>query len=81
MEDLEPYYDTLGIPQTAKADEIKKAYHKRALKYHPDKNIGNEEWAENEMKALNIAYAKLTKESNLNTILCFFFYNYKWFHQ
>ena len=81
MEDLKPYYDTLGIPQTAKADEIKKAYYKRALMDHPDKNIGNEEWAENKMKALNIAYNKLTKESNLNTILYLFFYNYKWFHQ
>ena len=79
MEDLKPYYDTLGIPKTAKADEIKKAFRRRALMYHPDKYKGNKEWAENEMKALNNAYSKLTKESNLNKIfyICFLFYNYK----
>jgi len=48
------YYKTLGIERTATADQIKKAYHKLALKYHPDKNQGNKE-AEESFKKINEA--------------------------
>lgn len=55
------YYKILGVEQTAAADEIKKAYRKLALKYHPDKNPGNKE-AETQFKEINEAYAVLSDE-------------------
>lgn len=49
------YYDVLGAPKTASADELKKAYRKLAMKYHPDKNPGDKE-SEKKFKELNEAY-------------------------
>jgi curved DNA-binding protein len=53
------YYETLGVAKGATEEEIKKAYRKLALKYHPDRNPGNKE-AEEKFKIINEAYAVLS---------------------
>ena len=53
------YYKILGVSKDASQEEIKKAYRKLALKYHPDRNKGNKE-AEERFKDINEAYAVLS---------------------
>ncbi len=53
------YYSTLGVPKGASQDEIKKAYRKLALKYHPDRNKGDKS-SQEKFKEINEAYEVLS---------------------
>ncbi|GAB4423669.1 MAG: molecular chaperone DnaJ [Bacteroidia bacterium] len=55
------YYDVLGVSKTATKDELKKAYRKKAMEYHPDKNPGNAE-AEAKFKEAAEAYEVLNDD-------------------
>ena len=54
------YYKILNVNKRSTPKEIKKAYKKGALKYHPDKNRDNEEWAQDKFIELTDAYETLS---------------------
>jgi len=57
------YYSILGVCERASREEIRRAFRKLAMKYHPDKNLGNEKWAGEKFKEINEAYAVLGDET------------------
>lgn len=59
MAEKRDYYEVLGVDKNASADEIKKAYRKKAIQYHPDKNPGDKE-AEEKFKEAAEAYDVLS---------------------
>jgi len=65
-EEKEDYYAILGIKKEATEAEIKKAYRKLALKWHPDKNPNNREEAEEKFKKINEAYSVLSDKNKRN---------------
>ena len=61
MAEKRDYYEVLGVSKTATPDEIKKAYRKLAIKYHPDKNPDDKN-AEEKFKEAAEAYEVLSNE-------------------
>ena len=64
---MNKYYEILGLKYGANEEEIKKAYKKLALKYHPDRNTGEKsEEAAEKFKEISDAYQKLTNKDKTN---------------
>ncbi len=60
---MKDYYKTLGVPEDASDEDIRKAFRKLAFQYHPDKNIGHEKEAEEKFKDINEAYGVLSDKA------------------
>jgi len=57
---MKDYYKILGVDENTSQDKIKKAFRELAFKFHPDKNPGNEQYAEDRFKEINEAYSILS---------------------
>ena len=54
------YYQVLGVNRDATDEEIRRAYRKLAMEYHPDRNPGREKWANQKFREINEAYEVLS---------------------
>ena len=64
------YYEVLGLGRDASEAELKKAYRRLAMKYHPDRNPDNAE-AEAKFKEINEAYDAMIKGKSLRSVIVF----------
>ncbi len=64
---FDKYYKILDLKNNATDDEVKKAYRKLAVKWHPDKNPDNKELAEKKFKEISEAYEILTNKDKYRT--------------
>ena len=62
MPQVRNYYEMLGVDKNASSNEIKRAYRTLAIKYHPDRNLGNKA-AEEKFKDINEAYEVLSDQT------------------
>lgn len=65
------YYKILGVKKNAKEKDLKKAYRKLALKWHPDKNIDNKDLATKKFTAISEAYEILSDPVTISTNILF----------
>lgn len=66
MDDL---YQQLGVSESASEHQIRRAYRKLALQYHPDRNPGRVDWATERFRYYTEAYEVLSDEKSVNFII------------
>ena len=64
--DKKDYYEVLGVPKDATEEQIRKAYKKLAIKWHPDKNPDHRKEAEEKFKEIGEAYSVLSDPKKRN---------------